>query len=241
MKIQNIKVYKINIPLKEGSYKWAHNNKVEEFDTSIVVIETDENIMGVGEVCTLGSSYLPAYSKGVRSGILEIGKNLIGKDPTNIANINFEMEKKLKGHPYVKSPIDMACWDILGKYHKMPLWKLLGGKFGEKIDLYRAISQEDSEMMKLRCDEWDPDWVNPNDVYLYWAIALEYLGKFDESEKVLIEGLEELPDNTDLMKRLAYSFKKQGKIEEMIIEYERLLDSGVKDTDTLRDLASALE
>ena len=96
-----------------------------------------------------------------------------------------------------------------------------------------------SEMMKLRCDEWDPDWVNPNDVYLYWAIALEYLGKFDESEKVLIEGLEELPDNTDLMKRLAYSFKKQGKIEEMIIEYERLLDSGVKDTDTLRDLASA--
>ena len=154
MKIQNIKVYKINIPLKEGSYKWAHNNKVEEFDTSIVVIETDDNITGVGEVCTLGSSYLPAYSKGVRSGILEIGKNLIGKDPTNIANINFEMEKKLKGHPYVKSPIDMACWDILGQYHKMPLWKLLGGKFGEKIDLYRAISQEDSETMKSKVKEY---------------------------------------------------------------------------------------
>ena len=55
MKIKNIKVYKVNIPLKEGSYKWANNNKVEEFDTSIVVIETDQNIMGVGEVCTLGS------------------------------------------------------------------------------------------------------------------------------------------------------------------------------------------
>ena len=56
MKIQNIKVYKINIPLKEGSYKWAHNNHVEKFDTSIVVIETDNNILGLGEVCTLGSS-----------------------------------------------------------------------------------------------------------------------------------------------------------------------------------------
>ena len=33
MKINNIKVYKIDIPLKEGSYKWAHNNKVEEFET----------------------------------------------------------------------------------------------------------------------------------------------------------------------------------------------------------------
>ena len=96
MKIKNIKVYKVNIPLKEGSYKWAHNNKVEEFDTSIVVIETDQNIMGVGEVCTLGSSYLPAYSKGVRSGILEIGQSLIGKDPSEISNINLEMEKNSK-------------------------------------------------------------------------------------------------------------------------------------------------
>jgi len=172
MKIKNIKVYKINIPLKEGSYKWAHNNKVEEFDTSIVVIETDDNITGVGEVCTLGSSYLPAYSKGVRSGILEIGKNLIGKDPTNIANINFEMEKKLKGHPYVKSPIDMACWDILGKYHKMPLWKLLGGKFGEKIDLYRAISQEDSETMKQKVKEYKEEG--------YTKFQLKVGGEYEE-------------------------------------------------------------
>ena len=147
MKIKNIKVYKIDIPLKEGLYKWAHNNHVEKFDTSIVVIETDNNIFGLGEVCTLGSSYLPAYAKGVRSGILEIGKALIGKDPTDISNINLEMEKKLKGHPYVKSPIDMACWDIIGKYYKMPVWKLLGGKFGEKIELYRAISQETPEEM----------------------------------------------------------------------------------------------
>ena len=154
MKIKSIKVYKIDIPLKEGSYKWAHNNKVEKFDTSIVVIETDNNILGLGEVCTLGSSYLPAYSKGVRSGILEIGKTLIGKDPTDISNINIEMERKLKGHPYVKSPIDMACWDIIGKHFKMPVWKLLGGKFGEHIHLYRAISQENPEIMKQKVIEY---------------------------------------------------------------------------------------
>ena len=48
MKIKNIKVYKIDIPLKEGSYKWAHNNHVEKFDTSIVMLETDNNITGLG-------------------------------------------------------------------------------------------------------------------------------------------------------------------------------------------------
>ena len=154
MKINNIKVYKIDIPLKEGSYKWAHNNKVEEFDTTIIVIETDNNVVGLGEVCTLGSAYLPAYSKGVRSGILEIGQVLIGKDPTDISNINLEMEKKLKGHPYVKSPIDMACWDIIGKNYRMHLWKLLGGKFGEQIDLYRAISQESPDLMRQKVVEY---------------------------------------------------------------------------------------
>ena len=154
MKINNIKVYQIDIPLIEKAYKWANDNIVNNFDSSIVVIETDNKIQGVGEVCNLGSSYLPAYSKGVRSGILEIGKNLIGKDPTNINKINFEMDKSLNGHPYVKSPIDMACWDIIGKYYKAPIWELFGGKYGEAIDLYRAISQENPDIMKERVDQY---------------------------------------------------------------------------------------
>ena len=53
------------------------------------------------------------------------------------------MDKSLYGHPYVKSPIDMACWDIIGKYYKAPIWQLFGGKYGGTISLYRAISQED--------------------------------------------------------------------------------------------------
>ena len=51
MKITNIKVYKIDIPLKEGVYKWAHNNKVEKFDTSIIVIETDKFKEAVSPIC----------------------------------------------------------------------------------------------------------------------------------------------------------------------------------------------
>jgi len=96
-----------------------------------------------------------------------------------------------------------------------------------------------SELINLRCDEWNSDWVNPNDVYLYWAVALEYLGQYDKAEAALVQGLEELPENIDLIKRLAYAYKKQDKIDEMIIEYERLMDMGVEDTTSLRDLASA--
>ena len=190
MKIQTIKVYKINIPLKEGSYKWAHNNWVEEFDTSIVVIETDKNIIGIGEVCTLGSSYLPAYSRGVRSGIIEIGQSLIGKDPTNIANINLEMEKKLKGHPYIKSPIDMACWDIIGKNYKLPLWKLLGGKFGEDIHLYRAISQESPEIMKQKVIDYKKEG--------YSKFQLKVGGEYEEDIE-RIESVSSILDSNNIL------------------------------------------
>ena len=160
MKITSIKVYKIGLPLKEGSYKWSHNSEIKEFDNTIVKLETDTDHFGFGEVCTLGSAYLPAYALGVRTGIKEIGNNLIGCDPTNLKEINIVMDKSLKGHPYVKSPIDMACWDLFGKFANLPVWKLLGGKFGESIDLYRAISQEDSNIMSQKVKQYKNEGYN---------------------------------------------------------------------------------
>ena len=61
---------------------------------------------------------MPSYAAGVRSGLRELGPKLIGQDPTQLRVINDFMDYHLKGHPYVKSPIDMACWDILGKVLK---------------------------------------------------------------------------------------------------------------------------
>jgi L-alanine-DL-glutamate epimerase-like enolase superfamily enzyme len=51
------------------------------------------------------------------------------------------MDRVLKGHPYVKSAIDIACWDILGQAAGLPVCHLLGGRYGDDFVLYRAISQ----------------------------------------------------------------------------------------------------
>jgi L-alanine-DL-glutamate epimerase-like enolase superfamily enzyme len=60
------------------------------------------------------------------------------------------MDAALKGHPYVKSGIDIACWDVLGQATGLPVCQLLGGRFGESVRLYRAISQESPEEMAAR-------------------------------------------------------------------------------------------
>jgi L-alanine-DL-glutamate epimerase-like enolase superfamily enzyme len=147
MKITGIKAWQVDLPLKEGRYKWSNGNFVDVFDSTVVAVETDAGITGYAECCPLGSAYLPAYARGVRAGLEEIAPKIIGLDPTDLGVLNRHMDAVLRGHPYVKAPIDIACWDILGKVTNLPVYKLLGGAAQEEIALYRAISQEEPEEM----------------------------------------------------------------------------------------------
>ena len=147
MKISAIRVYQVDLPLVEGRYSWSEGKYVEVFDSTVVELFTDDGRSGFGEVCPLGPFYLPAFGLGARAGINELSASLIGQDPTAIGPINQLMDRALLGHPYVKSAIDMACWDLLGKACEKSVCDLFGGKFGESVALYRAISQRPADEM----------------------------------------------------------------------------------------------
>ncbi len=150
MKINRIAVYQVDLPVAEGSYQWSGGKSVSLFDSTIVQVDTDAGLTGWGEICPLGPFYLPAFGQGSRAGIYELGPHLIGASPLETTRLERRMDIALKGHPYVKSAIDMACWDILGKSCGMPVCELLGGRFGADIGLYRAISQDTPEAMAER-------------------------------------------------------------------------------------------
>ena len=153
-KITKISVYQVALPLHEGAYKWSGGNKVEAFDATVVRISTNSGVYGYGECTPLGPVYLPSYAEGVRTGIATLAPKLIHADPTRIQDVNSIMDKNLKGHPYVKSAIDMACWDILGKVAKLPVCELLGGRFTDQFKLYRAISQDTPERMAKNVEDY---------------------------------------------------------------------------------------
>jgi L-alanine-DL-glutamate epimerase-like enolase superfamily enzyme len=150
MRITRIAAWQVDLPLHEGSYKWSGGKSVTVFDSTVVAVETDTGITGYGEVCPLGPAYLPAYAAGVRAGLKELAPRLIGGDPTQLGKLNRVMDAALKGHPYVKSAVDVACWDILGKQSGLPVCVLLGGRYGEDFHLYRAISQESPDEMAAK-------------------------------------------------------------------------------------------
>ena len=153
MKITSIKIYQVDLPLKEGSYSWS-NQSFAAFDSTVVIIETDSGITGVGETCPLGPAYLPAFAEGARSGIEIIAKGLIGKNPLELDAINLRMDVLLKGHPYAKSAIDMACWDLLGKATGQPVYLLLGGLLQDKVQLFKVVSRQDADAMAEKINDY---------------------------------------------------------------------------------------
>jgi L-alanine-DL-glutamate epimerase-like enolase superfamily enzyme len=150
MKITRIAVHRVDLPLREGAYRWAGGLEIRTFDSTIVRIETDAGLVGTGEVCPLGPVYLAAYAEGARTGIASIAPALIGEDPREVERINRKMDEVLKGHPYAKSALDIACWDLLGQSTGLPVCVLLGGRLGGPLPLYRAISQDAPDRMAAR-------------------------------------------------------------------------------------------
>ncbi|HEY9514099.1 MAG TPA: mandelate racemase, partial [Gemmatimonadaceae bacterium] len=138
MIITGVRAYQIDLPLHEGSYKWSGGNAVSVFDSTVVAVETDAGLIGYGEVCPLGPAYLPAYARGARTGIAELAPRILGADPRELEVLGRRMDAAMRGHPYVKSAIDIACWDILGQACGVSVATLLGGHEGPDFALYRA-------------------------------------------------------------------------------------------------------
>ena len=85
MKITCIFAHRVELPLRETTYKWSGGKSVTAFDSTIVGVETDTGIAGYGAVCPLGPFSLPAYGEGVRAGLRELGPHLLGEDPRHLA------------------------------------------------------------------------------------------------------------------------------------------------------------
>ena len=140
MKITRITVWQLDLPLTEPYWLSGGRLKFERLVSTILRIDTDEGVSGWGEGCPWGETYLPAHGPGLRAGVQTLAPSLLGQDPRSIDHVNRVMDVALPGHPYVKSPIDIACWDILGQVAGLPLWQMLGGAAPAPVLVYSSIS-----------------------------------------------------------------------------------------------------
>ncbi len=147
MKISRISVYQVTLPLEHPYRLSGGRLYFDQLDSTIVAIDTDEGIRGWGESCPWGSTYLPAFARGVRAGIEELAPQLLGLDPRRTDFIYRTMDIALPGHLYIKSALDMACWDILGKATGLPLCELFGGRLDQSIIIQNSVPTGTPEEM----------------------------------------------------------------------------------------------
>ena len=132
MKISKIIPYVLNEDLEKEFFfsQWEYSNR----KICIVKIISDDGIVGWGE------AYGPAPV--VKESINYIKQNIIGMNPLDSDVIWSTLFRRV--HDYGRSgvfvsaisAIDIALWDIKGKYHKLPVSALLGGSYREKIRPY---------------------------------------------------------------------------------------------------------
>ena len=117
----------------------------------IFIKMTSNNIIGWGEC--YGP---PFHPRVVKKMIQDVSDRLvIGSDPYKIEKLfhniyssgyNQRPDTSLMG---VLSGLEMACWDIIGKDLKKPIYELLGGQIREKLRSYTYLYPNDKDKKNI--------------------------------------------------------------------------------------------
>lgn len=147
MKITRISVYQKNLPLNDPYWLSGGRLKFEVLDATFVKVDTDSGLTGWGEGTPWGHTYVPAHGPGIRAGIQTMAPVILGTDPRKVELVERAMDLCLPGHLYAKQPIDMACWDIMGKAFDLPIADLLGGKRTHGTPAASSVSSGEPDYM----------------------------------------------------------------------------------------------
>lgn len=138
MKIKRIHVYQALLPVLGDPFRMSHVT-LEELDSTLVEIVTDDGRSGWGETCPLGAVYQPHHALGVRAGLEQIAPGLVGTEIVSPRRLAQQMDGLLAGHGYVKAALDIAVLDLLGQDLGVPVSTLLGGALVDRVPTYYSV------------------------------------------------------------------------------------------------------
>jgi L-alanine-DL-glutamate epimerase-like enolase superfamily enzyme len=142
-----MKILRLKTAVVEGNFDWT-----------FVRIETDEGIRGLGECF---------FAPGLTAILRSLEPLLIGEDPRDIHRLFRKLQLATSGAGSVAgiiynaiSGIEAALWDVLGQSLKVPIYRLLGGKFRDKVRVYADCHGGEAlecldEVLRSRRASWD--------------------------------------------------------------------------------------
>lgn len=145
MKIVSVQVHLVALPTRR-EHNWASKMTSPIGRHVIVELLTDEGITGWGEApagATWGGSQMRYYGETletVRHVVLDyLVPAIEGCDPLEIGIVHRRMDAVIKGHPYAKAALDMACYDAAGKALQVSASTLLGGRLRDGMAVAHSL------------------------------------------------------------------------------------------------------
>lgn len=131
MKITGVDTFLVDIPMQTPVSPYQSRYISSSSTGALIIrIQTDSGIVGWGETPQRLSFQNAVSFTGEEASYFR--PILLDKDPTDIAALyaNWGIEE-----PYLQALVEMACWDILGKQAGLPLHRLLGGLYRDRVEV----------------------------------------------------------------------------------------------------------
>ena len=145
MRIERIETIPYGIPIR--SFADAYTG----FDVSnavLVKIATDDGIEGYGEACAWEPEFYGETWETIKATIDRyVAPRLIGSDPRDINRMMAIVDANLAKVTCVKEGIDLALHDLVAKQLDIPVYRLLGGKFRDRVPVASEIGIDTPEAM----------------------------------------------------------------------------------------------
>jgi glucarate dehydratase len=128
MKIADLRATTVTVPL-EAPLRHANGCHWGRFVRTIVEVETDEGLIGLGEMGGGGES-AEAVFRGLKS-------YLVGRDPARLEELRFLISNPTaslyNNRTQILAAIEFACLDILGQKWGVPISEILGGRLRDRV------------------------------------------------------------------------------------------------------------
>ncbi|WP_276257836.1 mandelate racemase/muconate lactonizing enzyme family protein [Haloglomus litoreum] len=120
-------------------------------------LHTDAGVVGLGEACP--DPYFAPETMGSVVAAIEdhISPAIRGEDPSNRGRIHRAMDEAIRGNPFAKAAVDIACFDATGKHLGIPVSTLLGGRLRDRIEVGQSIGIGPTDRAVERARAWVDD------------------------------------------------------------------------------------
>ena len=160
-----MKIVRLKTAVVEGNFDWT-----------LVRIETDEGVQGVGECF---------FAPGLTSILRALEPLLVGEDPRDVHRLFRKLQLATSGAGSVAgivynaiSGIEAALWDVLGQWLDVPIYRLLGGKFRDQVRVYADChAGEALESLDQVLRSRQPSWLAPQ----HQHVAKDYFAQAENA------------------------------------------------------------